>query len=120
MTDPAQGSWKAEARGGGGVVSANLHLINRYTVELQDMGAVPVDHPETLIVAAVLDRGELVSPDATVEARVTGPSGDSIVHELNDGGVEGDSIPLDRILLAHASAPSGGRQIRRGVASVLA
>lgn len=95
VIDPVQGNWKAEARGGRGVVSANLHLINRYTVELQDMGAVPVDHPETLIVAAVLDRGELVSPDATVEARVTGPSGDSIVHELNDGGVEGDSIPLD-------------------------
>lgn len=95
VTDPAQGNWKAEARGGRGVVSANLHLINRYTVELQDMGAVPVDHPETLIVAAVLDRGELVSPDATVEARVTGPSGDSIVHELNDAGLQGDSIPLD-------------------------
>ena len=95
VSDPAQGNWKAEARGGSGVVSANLHLINRYTVELQHMGAVPVDHPETLIVAAVLDRGELVSPDATVEARVTRPSGDSIVHELNDGGVEGDSIPLD-------------------------
>ena len=95
VTDPVQGNWKAEARGGRGVVSANLHLINRYTVELQDMGAVPVDHPETLIVAAVLDRGELVSPDATVEARVTGPSGASIVHELNDAGVEGDSIPLD-------------------------
>ena len=95
VTDPVQGNWKAEARGGRGVVSANLHLINRYTVELQDMGAVPVDHPETLIVAAVLDRGELVSPDATVEARVIGPSGDSIIHELNDAGVEGDSIPLD-------------------------
>lgn len=95
VTDPVQGNWKAEARGGRGVVSANLHLINRYTVELQDMGAVPVDHPETLIVAAVLDRGELVSPEATVEARVIGPSGDSIIHELNDAGVEGDSIPLD-------------------------
>ncbi len=95
VTDPTQGTWKAEARGGRGVVSANLHLTNRYTVELQDMGAVPVDHPETLIVAAVLDRGELVSPDATVEARVTGPSGDSIIHELNDAGLEGDSIPLD-------------------------
>ena len=95
VTDPVQGNWKAEARGGNGVVSANLHLINRYTVELQDMGAVPVDHPETLIVAAVLDRGELVSPDTTVEARVIGPSGDSIVHELNDAGMEGDSIPLD-------------------------
>lgn len=95
VTDPAQGNWKAEARGGSGVVSANLHLTNRYTVRLQDMGAVPVDHPETLIVAAVLDRGELVSPDATVEARVTGPSGESIVHELNDAGLEGDSIPLD-------------------------
>ncbi len=95
VTDPAQGNWKAEARGGRGVVSANLHLTNRYTVKLQDMGAVPVDHPETLIVAAVLDRGELVSPDATVEARVTGPSGGSIVHELNDAGLEGDSIPVD-------------------------
>lgn len=95
VTDPVQGNWKAEARGGSGVVSANLHLTNRYTVKLQDMGAVPVDHPETLIVAAVLDRGELVSPDATVEARVTGPSGDSIVHELNDAGLEGDSIPVD-------------------------
>ena len=95
VTDPVQGNWKAEARGGRGVVSANLHLINRYTVELQDMGAVPVDHPETLIVAAVLDRDELVSPDATVEALVTGPSGASIVHELNDAGMEGDSIPLD-------------------------
>ena len=95
VTDPVQGNWKAEARGGSGVVSANLHLINRYTVELQDMGAVPVDHPETLIVAAVLDRGELVSPDATVEARVAGPSGNTIVHELNDAGMEGDSIPLD-------------------------
>ena len=95
VTDPVQGNWKAEARGGRGVVSANLHLINRYTVELQDMGAVPVDHPKTLIVAAVLDRGELVSPDATVEVRVTGPSGASIVHDLNDAGMEGDSIPLD-------------------------
>lgn len=95
VTDPAQGNWKAEARGGRGVVSANLHLTNRYTVELQDMGAVPVDHPETLIVAAVLDRGELVSPEATVEARVSGPSGYSVVHELNDAGLEGDSIPLD-------------------------
>ncbi|MCY4654287.1 MAG: hypothetical protein OXC95_14125, partial [Dehalococcoidia bacterium] len=95
VTDPTQGNWKAEARGGRGAVSANLHLTNRYTVKLQDMGAVPVDHPETLIVAAVLDKGELVSPDATVEARVTGPSGDSIVHELNDAGLEGDSIPVD-------------------------
>ena len=95
VNDPAQGNWKAEARGDGGVVSANLHLINRYTVELQYLGAVPVDHPETLIVAAVLDRGELVSPDATVEARITDPSGYSIVHELNDAGLQGDSIPLD-------------------------
>ena len=95
VTDPAQGKWKAEVRGGGGAVSASLHMINRYTVELQNLGAVPTDHPETLIVAAVLDRGELVSPDATVVARVTGPSGDSIVHELNDAGVDGDSIPLD-------------------------
>ena len=95
VTDPVQGNWKAEARGGGGAVSANLHLINRYTIELQDLGAVPVDNPETLIVAAVLDRGERVSPEATVTAKVTDPSGASIVHELNDAGMEGDSIPLD-------------------------
>ncbi len=95
VNEPAQGNWKAEARGEGGVVSANLHLINRYTIRLQDLGATPIDHPETLIVAAVLDRGELVSPEAMVTAKVTSPSGDSIVHELNDAGLEGDSIPLD-------------------------
>lgn len=95
VNDPAQGNWKAEARGEGGVVSANLHLINRYTIRLQDLGAVPVDNPETLIVAAVLDRGERVSPEATVTAKITDPSGDSIVHELNDAGLQGDSIPLD-------------------------
>ena len=95
VTEPAQGNWKAEVRGDSGVVSANLHTINRYTVELQDLGAVPIDHPETLIVAAVLDKGELVSPDAAVTAKITDPSGDSIVHELNDAGLEGDSIPRD-------------------------
>ena len=95
VTEPVQGNWKAEVRGDSGVVSANLHTINRYTVELQYLGAVPIDHPETLIVAAVLDKGELVSPDATVTAKITDPSGDSIVHELNDAGLEGDSIPQD-------------------------
>ncbi len=95
VTEPVQGNWKAEVRGDSGVVSANLHTINRYTVELQDLGAVPVDHPETLIVAAVLDKGELVSPDAVVIAKITDPSGDSIVHELNDAGLQGDSIPRD-------------------------
>ena len=95
VTDPVQGDWKAEVRGSSGVVSASIHTINRYTVELQDLGTVPIDHPETLIVAAVLDRGELVSADATVTAKVTDPSGDSIVHELNDAGLEGDSIPID-------------------------
>ena len=95
VSDPVQGNWKAEVRGDSGVVSANLHTTNRYTVELQDMGAARINDPETLIVAAALDRGELVSPDAMVTAKITDPSGDSIIHELNDAGLKGDSIPRD-------------------------
>ena len=95
VSDPVPGRWQAEVRGGSGVVSANLHLINRFGIELQQLGAVPVGYPETLIVAAVLDRGDLVSPDAEVTARITDPAGDTIVHDLNDAGLQGDSVPQD-------------------------
>ncbi len=96
VTDPVSGRWHAEVRDGSGVVSANLHMVNRFSIELQDLGAVPVGYPETLIVAAVLDKGQPVSPDdATFTVRITDPAGGSIVHELNDAALQGDAVSAD-------------------------
>ena len=94
VTEPVAGRWQAEVRGDG-VVSVNMDLTNRYSIRLQRLGSVPVGYPETVIVAAVLDGGRPFSPDAQVTAIVTDPAGNSITHDLNDAGVQGDAIPKD-------------------------
>ena len=105
LIDPVPGSWKLEVRGDSGLLTINRHSVNRFSIELQTYGAIPVGVPMTLV-AAVLDAGARVSVDGIVTATVTDPSGTTIQYELTDRGVDGDSVASDG-LFAKTIPPIG-------------
>ena len=95
ISDPVSGRWSAEVQGEEGLLSANLHSVNRFSLELHDTGAAPVGETLTLI-ASVSDDGKVTSLDgAVVTAGVTAPDGSFIERELKDDGQQGDSVASD-------------------------
>ena len=94
LIEPTPGRWSLEVRGDGGLLSAHRYSVNRYRIELQMHGAVPVGIPVNII-ASVTDDGSLVSVDAGLLARITDPNGTSVLYDLNDEGTGGDAIAGD-------------------------
>ena len=94
LVEPAPGRWALEVRGDSGLLSANRYSDNRYRLELQSFGAIPVGMPVTLV-ASVTDGEELISVDAGLLARITDPSGTSVLYDLNDEGTGGDAVAGD-------------------------
>ena len=95
IVDPAPGAWRMEARGASGRLTGSMFTVNRYRIQLWESNTVPVGKPHTLV-AAAMDGGALTSlPDASVTARVTTPSGASVLYELVDTGQGGDSAAGD-------------------------
>ena len=95
ISDPVSGRWSAEVQGDDGLLSASLHSVNRFSLELHDTGAAPVGETLTLI-ASVSDDGNVTSLDgAVVTAGVTAPDGSFIERELKDDGQQGDSVASD-------------------------
>ena len=94
LVEPVPGRWSIEVRGDSGLLSAYRYSINRYRIELQMHGAVPVGIPVNII-ASVTDDGSLVSVDAGLLARITDPNGTSVLYDLNDQGTGGDAIAGD-------------------------
>ena len=95
LEDPAPGEWTLEARGAEGSFSASRYSDNLYRMEL----AAPKDTVEVgkrvTMQVAVVEGDNLVSPNATVRARVTDPSGATVLYDLNDDGAGADSVPDD-------------------------
>ena len=94
LLEPTPGRWSLEVRGDSGLLSAHRYSVNRYRIELQMHGGVPVGIPVNII-ASVSDDGELVSVEAGLLARITGPNGTSVLYDLNDEGTGGDAIAGD-------------------------
>jgi hypothetical protein len=95
LVDPVAGQWQMEVRGIRGQISAWVFSTNKYTLGLLDFGAIPVGEPTT-ITAFINDNGTRTSVEgANLSAKVTAPDGLSIIHNLNDAGVEGDAVPQD-------------------------
>ncbi len=94
LVEPIPGRWSLEVRGDRGLLAAHRYSINRYRIELQMQGAVPVGIPVNII-ASVTDDGSLVSVDAGLLARITDPDGTSVLYDLNDEGTGGDAIAGD-------------------------
>ena len=94
LTEPIPGRWSLEVRGDSGLLTAHRYSINRYRIELQMQGAVPVGIPVNII-ASVTDDGSLVSVDAGLLARITDPDGTSVLYNLNDEATGGDAIAGD-------------------------
>ena len=94
VLEPTPGRWSLEVRGDSGLLSAHRYSVNRYRIELQMQGAVPVGIPVNII-ASVTDDGQLVSVDAGLLARITDPNGTSVLYDLNDQGAGGDAISGD-------------------------
>ena len=94
LLEPTPGRWSLEVRGDSGLLSAHRYSVNRYRIELQMHGAVPIGIPVNII-ASVTDDSGLVSVDAGLLARITDPNGISVLYDLNDEGAGGDAISGD-------------------------
>ncbi len=94
LLEPTPGRWSLEVRGDSGLLSAHRYSVNRYRIELQMHGAVPIGIPVNII-ASVTDDDGLVSMDAGLLARITDPNGISVLYDLNDEGAGGDAISGD-------------------------
>jgi hypothetical protein len=95
LIDPVAGKWQIEIRGIRGQLSAWVFATNKYTLGIQKFGAVPVGQPTT-ITAFINDGGVRTTVEgAQLSVKVTAPDGLSIIHKLNDEGVNGDAIALD-------------------------
>ncbi|MCH7802087.1 MAG: hypothetical protein IIC24_11180, partial [Chloroflexi bacterium] len=95
LVDPVAGQWQVEVRGIRGRLSAWVFSTNKYTLGLQDFGAIPVGEPTT-ITAFINDSGQRTTVEgARLSVKVTTPDGLSIIHLLNDDGVNGDAVAQD-------------------------
>ena len=94
LLEPTPGRWSLEVRGDSGLLSAHRYSVNRYRIELQMHGVVPIGIPVNII-ASVTDDGGLVSVEAGLLARITDPNGISVLYDLNDEGAGGDAISGD-------------------------
>ena len=95
LIDPAPGRWTVDVRGTEGVVSSWYYVANKYSPGLESLGAVALNEPATLV-AFVTDRQERVALDGVrMTANVISPDGATVVHELNDNGISGDSVAAD-------------------------
>ncbi len=94
IQEPTPGRWSLEVRGDSGLLSAGRYSVNRYRIEFQTRGAVPVGAPVNII-ASVTDDGSPVSVDAGLLTRIIDPNGTSVLYHLNDEGTGGDAIAGD-------------------------
>lgn len=95
LIDPAPGQWRVDVRGIEGVVSAWHHADNKYSPALESIGPVAINDSASLIASVRDDQQRVVLEGVTVVARVTTPDGTTLVHELSDDGVSGDSVAAD-------------------------
>lgn len=95
LVDPVAGQWQIEVRGISGQLSAWVFSTNKYTLGLLDFGAIPVGQ-STTITAFINDDGQRTTVEgARLSVKVTAPDGLSIIHQLNDDGVDGDAVSQD-------------------------
>lgn len=95
LVDPEPGRWKLEIRGVRGRVSAWHVWSNRYFLVLDSSAPLPVDDPSTLIAYASDETGAVELTQVRLFATITRPDGTTLVHEMNDQGVDGDAIAGD-------------------------
>ncbi len=95
LVDPAPGNWRIDARGMDGFVTAWAYSSNKYSIALSSAGPLPLNEPSSLV-AHVYDGETVVAlPDALVYVHITTPDGTTLVHPMNDDGVEGDATAGD-------------------------
>ena len=113
LVDPAPGQWHLEVRGIAGLFSAWEYTFNKYSLSLLDSGALPLDQPVT-VTAMLTEDGERVPLEGvSLVARITAPDGTSILHDLNDGGVDGDAVAGDGYFAATIPplSTAGGHEV---------
>ncbi|MCL0105630.1 hypothetical protein M1N90_02590 [Dehalococcoidia bacterium] len=91
LTNPIPGNWTVDISGISGQFSSWHVASNKYSLNLNIGETVPTDQPASII-AYVADGETMIIPEdgAIIEATVTGPSGTSVIYQLNDTGIEGD------------------------------
>ena len=95
LTDPAPGQWKVDARGVEGAISAWHYSSNRYRLVLESSAPLPTNERTTLVAYAADDGLPVLLDAARFFVGLTAPEGSTVVHELNDLGVDGDPVAGD-------------------------
>ena len=96
LIDPAPGEWRVDISGIEGFVSTWYHVANKYSLALESFGSVPLDEPISLVAFVTDGREKAILEEAAgLTAIITSPNGTTLVHELNDDGGSGDSVPGD-------------------------
>lgn len=95
LIDPAPGEWTLEARGSEGSFSVNRYSDYLYRMELAAPRETVEVGKQITMQVAVVEGDSLVSVNAVVRARITDPSGATVLYDLNDDGVGADSVADD-------------------------
>ena len=95
LVDPLPGNWRVDVRGIDGLLEGWSYSTNKYDVVLDSQDPLELDEPGVLI--SHIREGDKVAfvDDATIQVRITTPTGAMLVHEMNDDGVAGDAIASD-------------------------
>ena len=96
LIDPVPGTWRIDARGMEGLISAWAISSNKYRPVLQSMVTVPLDKAANMV-AFVADElgGVAMLENARIFANVGTPDGGNFVLEMKDDGIQADSRPND-------------------------
>ena len=95
LVDPIPGQWTVDMHGVEGRISAWHFSANKLNLEFLTPSTIPHDQTIPLVAFITEAQEQVVMTDVEVRARVTGPTGNTIIYSLNDDGVLGDSIAGD-------------------------
>ena len=95
LIDPAPGNWRVDARGVEGLITAWEYSLNKYSLVLQSSTLIPTNVPETMVAYVTEGDGAVVLEGVRLYANITTPEGATLVHQMNDEGIDGDATAGD-------------------------
>ena len=91
LENPIAGKWTIDVSGMVGQVSSWYQVSGNYRVNLQSNKTLPSNLATELILYVTNDGLMIFPKDVYIEVNLIGPSGNNIVYDLNDQGIEGDA-----------------------------
>ena len=105
ITEPAAGTWTANATGDRGKLITGVDARTPLIVQLFEQPPLPLAEPGLLTAAATIDGDVTAVPGTRIDAVVRQADGFTNVYQMNDEGVAGDATAGDGIFSLRLPAP---------------